>query len=56
MNKYTVKNRKYHYWRGFVSSLLLVGAFVLVYTLVVPKPDYTMTQAQYDGYIQACNG
>lgn len=43
--------RKYHYWRGFRSGMiigaLICGAIVLIVQAVNP-PNYTMTQAQYD--------
>lgn len=46
--------RKYHYWRGFRSALLLAilafGIYAL-FTYVIYPPDYTMSPSQYQDYL-----
>lgn len=55
--KTTTHARKYHYWRGFrlaiifSLSLVFIGCAIAYFS---PAPDYTMTPAQYQGYLDQC--
>lgn len=63
MNEFTYKNyrvveRKRNYWRGFIvgwfMALIGICVFVSIIAHFAPKPDYTMSEAQYQNYINTC--
>lgn len=50
--------RKYNYWRGFIAATLLMACIIalaiIAVAFMIPAPDYTMSPAQYQSYLNAC--